>query len=1018
MTIPLTPIEPSALRQGLWRRRLDAGLQAVLMALVFTLFTTGDAQALAPAGPSERASPASALAAPGAARKLVVGSEQDYPPFATGMSDATAGGFTVDLWKAVAAEAGLSYTLRVLPFHQLLQAFKDGKIDVLLNLAQSHERRQFADFTVPHAIVHGAIFVRKVETRIRSEDDLAGKSIIVMNGDVAHDYAVTKGWGKQLVLVDTAAEGFHMLASGQHEALLLSKLVGIQTLQANRWSNVQALEPKLGSPQKFSFAVPKGQSDLLAAINEGLALSKSNGVYNALYDQWLGVYDEQEIGLGDLLKYIVPVVGFFLLLLGYLLYQRQVERTLAHAATAQSRELLLTVIETLPLRVFWKDRELRYLGGNSAFAHDAGLTQPSELIGKDDHQMGWAAQAERYRADDQAVMASGTARLSFDEPQTTPSGQTIWLRRSKVPLKDSTGETVGVLGLYEDTTERHQAEKKLRQLSVAVEQSPAAVVITDLNATIEYVNPRFTAVTGYSAAEAIGQNARMFQSGQTPREVHAELWRQLNCGLAWHGELMDRRKSGEDFWADAQIAPVKDASGAVTHYVALMTDISVRKQLENERIDAASRLQKMASRLPGVVYQFRLRPDGSSCFPYASDAMRDSFRVSPEEVREDASKVFAIFHPDDLAGIVASIQSSAHDLSLWREEFRLKFSDGTVHWMLGSAMPQKEEDGAVLWHGFITDITQRKREEAVFRGLFEQSLFLAGVVDQQGRLIDVNSIALRVAGTSREQVLGQYFPDTPWWSAPQDREKLIECLAIAYTGRPSSFEATHPTLDGGHISVMFSAMPISLEDGIQVAVVGVDITRRKELEDQVRELAFHDPLTKLPNRRLLNDRLGQLMASSKRSNCYGALMFLDLDNFKPLNDLHGHDFGDLLLVEVAQRLLSCVREIDTVARLGGDEFVVMLSDLSADKSRSTEEARLIAEKIRAALAAPYLLTVTREGKTGAAVEHHCSASIGVVLFINHDASQDEILKWADAAMYQAKDAGRNTIRFHDANAAA
>jgi ABC-type amino acid transport substrate-binding protein len=160
---------------------------------------------------------------------LVVGSEQDYLPFATGLTDAEAGGFTVELWKAVAAEAGLNYTIRVRPFRQILQEFKVGKIDVLINLAYSDERHSFADFSVPHVIVHGAIFVRKGESNIRSEVDLAGKSIIVLNADLAHDYAVSKGWGKQLVLVNTSADGFRLLASGRYDAMLLSKLVGMQT---------------------------------------------------------------------------------------------------------------------------------------------------------------------------------------------------------------------------------------------------------------------------------------------------------------------------------------------------------------------------------------------------------------------------------------------------------------------------------------------------------------------------------------------------------------------------------------------------------------------------------------------------------------------------------------------------------------------------------------------------------------------------------------------------------------------
>ncbi|MEK7438015.1 MAG: sensor domain-containing diguanylate cyclase [Pseudomonadota bacterium] len=204
-------------------------------------------------------------------------------------------------------------------------------------------------------------------------------------------------------------------------------------------------------------------------------------------------------------------------------------------------------------------------------------------------------------------------------------------------------------------------------------------------------------------------------------------------------------------------------------------------------------------------------------------------------------------------------------------------------------------------------------------------------------------------------------------------------------------------------------------DGTALRAVGIaqDITERKQMEHQVHKMAFYDELTELPNRRLFSDRLTQAMVASKRSGLYGALMFLDLDKLKLLNDSHGHKAGDLLLIEAADRLRSCVREMDTVARFGGDEFVVMLRELDTDKSQSTIQARIVAEKIRTALARPYKLRIRHKGGVDARVEHHCTASIGVVLFIEHKASSDEILKWADAAMYQAKTAGRNTVRFYD-----
>lgn len=259
-------------------------------------------------------------------RTLIVGSEQNFPPFSTGMTDSTAGGFTVDFWKTVAAEAGLNYTIRVLPFRQLLEDFKQGRIDVLINLAISDERRQFADFSVPHVIVDGAIFVRKNTTEIESEDDLSGHSVIVLNADLAHDYAISKGWTKHLVLVDTIAEGLTLLASGKHDAMLLSKLVGMQSLKTLGLTNIKPLKTPAGFSQKFAFAIPKGHADLLSQINEAMAITNSNGIYTALYDKWFGIYQDKGLSLHEISLYISPLIAIFSIIAAYFYYQRRIER--------------------------------------------------------------------------------------------------------------------------------------------------------------------------------------------------------------------------------------------------------------------------------------------------------------------------------------------------------------------------------------------------------------------------------------------------------------------------------------------------------------------------------------------------------------------------------------------------------------------------------------------------------------------------------------------------------------------
>lgn len=281
-----------------------------------------------------------------------------------------------------------------------------------------------------------------------------------------------------------------------------------------------------------------------------------------------------------------------------------------------------------------------------------------------------------------------------------------------------------------------------------------------------------------------------------------------------------------------------------------------------------------------------------------------------------------------------------------------------------------------------------------------------------GIITSWNQGAERIFGYSAAEAIGkpmQIF-------IPADRSnEAVEILArIAKGERVEHFETVRRHKDGRMVNVSTTISPILDVAGkvIGASKIARDITERKNLEAQIKQMAHYDVLTDLPNRRLLFDRLQQAMTGTKRSGRYGALMFMDLDNFKPLNDTYGHGVGDLLLLEVARRLTARVREIDTVSRFGGDEFVVLLSDLMSQEDESTAQARIIAEKIRITLAEPYLLTVKREGQADITIEHRCTTSIGVVVFGSQNESSDEVLRRADQAMYQAKESGRNAIRLY------
>lgn len=329
--------------------------------------------------------------------------------------------------------------------------------------------------------------------------------------------------------------------------------------------------------------------------------------------------------------------------------------------------------------------------------------------------------------------------------------------------------------------------------------------------------------------------------------------------------------------------------------------------------------------------------------------------------------------------------------------------DGTplaVEYWSHPIVEQGEVVGAVAT---FLDITERKKAEAVLlrnQVVIETARDGFWMTDAQGNLQEVNEAYVQMSGYSREALLQMHVSQL---EARETTRSAVEGhIARIISNGSDQFETQHRRRDGQIIDVEVSVTFIT---SLQLFFVFCrDISERKKSEQEIHQLAFYDVLTHLPNRRLLLDRMQMALAVSERNHRYGALMFLDLDRFKILNDTQGHDVGDLLLLEVANRLIACTRDVDVVARLGGDEFVVVLEMLGGEVHEAAAQAEEVAEKIRDSLGQPYQLNKHL---------HHTTPSIGVVLFKGYGASVEDLLKHADTAMYQAKGAGRNAIRFYD-----
>ena len=316
----------------------------------------------------------------------------------------------------------------------------------------------------------------------------------------------------------------------------------------------------------------------------------------------------------------------------------------------------------------------------------------------------------------------------------------------------------------------------------------------------------------------------------------------------------------------------------LSHLASVAIEHIQSKQLLQQQIDL---LTKVSAEVPGIIFQFRMYPNGRSCFPFISEAVRKMYGLIPEDLNQDAAPFFGLRHPDDADRLEASIHDSARTLARWHIEYRLILPGQGTRWRLGDAMPERLEDGSVIWHGFITDITERKNAE-----------------------------------------------------------------------------------------------------------------------ERIRHMAQYDTLTDLPNRALLSDRLQQALSNAKREHIHLALMFIDFDNFKPINDTLGHAIGDKLLAMAASRMQRCMRESDTIARIGGDEFVVLIPNAESDL-----DAKIVAEKIRQAIDVPFEV----EGYT-----LNITVSIGIAVYPEHGEDEIELSKNADCAMYYAKQAGRNiAVVYHN-----
>ncbi len=425
-------------------------------------------------------------------------------------------------------------------------------------------------------------------------------------------------------------------------------------------------------------------------------------------------------------------------------------------------------------------------------------------------------------------------------------------------------------------------------------------------------------------------------------------------------------------------------------------DISQRRQAEQDRTELLDRLTRLSVNVPGMLYQYRLHPDGHSCFPYASQGMLDIYGCSAHDVQHDAKQVFNVLHPDDRQAVAASIQASADTLQPWHHIYRVRHPYKGERWVEGNATPERNSpDGTVTWHGYIRDVTAQQHDQLQLKlaaKVYDASLEGIIITDANKIILDVNQAFTQITGFEHEEAVGQ----TPDLLTSGCMDKDLEAeknSSLASLGKWKG-EMRYRRKSGELFIALLSISTVRSDVGqlSQYVAIVSDITPLKTHEQELDRIANYDALTGIPNRRLLADRLQQAMAQSRREGTPLAICMLDLDGFKPVNDTHGHEAGDRLLVEIAQRLSHEVRGDETVARLGGDEFVLIFRH---------PESVAVFERVLDVVRRPVCLAPLSDQVA------RVSASMGITHFHCDGTDGDQLLREADHALYQSKQLGRN-----------
>jgi diguanylate cyclase (GGDEF)-like protein/PAS domain S-box-containing protein len=628
-----------------------------------------------------------------------------------------------------------------------------------------------------------------------------------------------------------------------------------------------------------------------------------------------------------------------------------------------------------------------------------GPVRFGELIVEEDRKRVWEEVQAALRRRERFEFRYTIRRRDGEVRHVEEYGQGIY---------DEDGNVVALEGIVYDVTERERMVERLREAEARyrtlVEGIPAIVYIEEMSGrmTTLYDSPQIEDMLGYPQGKYLEDPdywAKIIHPDDRERVLADEL-RAIDRGGPLSQEYRVVANDGRVVWVRDDAAVVRGEAGEPLYWQGFIFDITERKEAEQRLQEAEARYRTLVERVPAVIYMQEI--EHNNAIAYISPRIEDIMGYSPQEYIDDPDLWIETTHPEDRERVLAEDRHTDETGEPFRVEFRKITRDGRVIWVRDEAVLVRTPDGKPLyWQGVFMDITERKKNEEALRrseaSLAEaQRMAHLGNWEWDVRTGEVwwSDEVYRIYGLEPERVVPS-LESLIEVVHPDDRGLLREAIdAALYGGEPYDFEHRVVRPSGEVRWVHRRAEVVRDERGEPLKLVGTvhDITERKALEEQLQYQALHDALTGLPNRALFMDRLEHGLARARRREGGLAVLFMDLDNFKVINDSLGHEAGDQLLVAVSERVQALLRPEDTVARLGGDEFVILLEDLA-----DADEAIRVAERIAEALRTPFAL----EGR-----QMFVTASVGIALWDDARKPPGDLLRNADLAMYWAKHAGK------------